>query len=195
MLLAEEKATARQHDARRTPSRLLWFRSGTISAFDWLSIPLEASAQKSSQKSTRPRGAKDVVTFPGAIGRNNACVRADARQVAVGGSRRLLHVGECIVADGGPPCQRQPLRGQRLPIRGGGPSTWFPSLLSGWLNVSAKAIKQAAGPVLCGKGHDDLPRGPHPFVVGRQNTGHRHSRSRVISSRADAARQHFLAVS
>ena len=48
---------------------------------------LDLCAQKSSQKSTRPRGAKDAVTFPGAIGRNNACVRADARQVAVGGER------------------------------------------------------------------------------------------------------------
>jgi len=38
--------------------------------------------KKSSQKSTRPRGAKDVVTFPGAIGRNNACVRADTQQAA-----------------------------------------------------------------------------------------------------------------
>src|SRR6478672_5665203 len=41
--------------------------------------------KKSSQKSTRPRGAKDVVSFPGAIGRNDACVRADARQIAEGG--------------------------------------------------------------------------------------------------------------
>ena len=41
--------------------------------------------KKSSQKSTRPRGAKDAVTFPGAIGRNNACVRADLQQVALGG--------------------------------------------------------------------------------------------------------------
>jgi hypothetical protein len=32
--------------------------------------------KKSSQKSTRPRGAKDVDTFPGAIGRNNACSQA-----------------------------------------------------------------------------------------------------------------------
>jgi hypothetical protein len=40
--------------------------------------------KKSSQKSIRPRGAKDVVTFPGAIGRNDACRRAD--------------VGECVAA-------------------------------------------------------------------------------------------------
>jgi hypothetical protein len=58
-------------------------------------------AQKSSQKSTRPRGAKDAVTFPGAIGRNNACVRADLQQVALGGRKRLSRVGECIVAVGG----------------------------------------------------------------------------------------------
>ena len=36
---------------------------------------------KSSQKSIRPRGAKDVDTFPGAIGRNDACVRADAQVI------------------------------------------------------------------------------------------------------------------
>jgi len=61
----------------------------------------DLSAQKSSQKSTRPRGAKDAVTFPGAIGRNNACVRADLQQVALGGRKRLSRVGECIVAVGG----------------------------------------------------------------------------------------------
>jgi hypothetical protein len=44
----------------------------------------QPARKKSSQKSTRPRGAKDVVTFPGAIGRNNACVRADAYRVARG---------------------------------------------------------------------------------------------------------------
>jgi len=72
---------------------------------------LDLSAQKSSQKSTRPRGAKDVVTFPGAIGRNNACVRADSLAGALGGRKRCLRVGECIVADGRLPCQLQPLRG------------------------------------------------------------------------------------
>src|SRR3954462_6217933 len=86
---------------------------------------LEVGAQKSSQKSTRPRGAKDAVTFPGAIGRNNACVRADLQQVALGGRKRLPRVGECIVADGRLPCQRQPLRGQLLPSQGADPSTWF----------------------------------------------------------------------
>src|ERR1044072_660070 len=79
---------------------------------------LARCAQKSSQKSTRPRGAKDAVTFPGAIGRNNACVRADAQQVALGGRKRLPRVGECIVADGRPPCQPQPLRGLSRPKRG-----------------------------------------------------------------------------
>jgi hypothetical protein len=77
--------------------------------------------KKSSQKSTRPRGAKDADTFPGAIGRNNACVRADLRQVALGGRKRLSRVGECIVADGGHPCQRQPLRGHSRPSQGGRP--------------------------------------------------------------------------
>jgi hypothetical protein len=86
--------------------------------------------KKSSQKSTRPRGAKDVVTFPGAIGRNNACVRADLQQVALGGRKRLPRVGECIVADGWLPCQRQPLRGFAVPSRGANPSTWFVGLRS-----------------------------------------------------------------
>jgi len=64
---------------------------------------LPSARKKSSQKSTRPRGAKDVVTFPGAIGRNNACVRADARRVARGEGDRL-RVGECIIAESGLPC-------------------------------------------------------------------------------------------
>src|SRR6476469_4479868 len=97
----------------------------------------EAPARKkSSQKSTRPRGAKDAATFPGAIGRNNACVRADLQQVALGGRKRLSRVGECIVADGWLPCQRQPLRGQLLPSQGVDPSTWFVGLRSDGLNRS-----------------------------------------------------------
>ena len=89
------------------------------------------SAQKSSQKSTRPRGAKDVATFPGAIGRNNACVRADAQRVARG-EERLPRVGEGIVAEGWDPCQCQPLRGSFLPSTGASRvqtlPTWFVGL-------------------------------------------------------------------
>jgi len=128
--------------------------------------------KKSSQKSTRPRGAKDVVTFPGAIGRNNACVRADALdRIALGGRKRLPRVGECIVADGGPPCQRQPLRGLRLPKGGADPSTWFVGLRGtrqGWLVVVPRRQSHGFDELF----HDDLPRGPlsHSLVVGRQNT-------------------------
>ena len=95
-----------------------------------------SARKKSSQKSTRPRGAKDVATFPGAIGRNNACVRADLQQVALGGRKRLPRVGECIVADGRLPCQRQPLRGQPVPSQGVDPSTWFVGLRGDGLNRS-----------------------------------------------------------
>ena len=86
--------------------------------------------KKSSQKSTRPRGAKDVETFPGAIGRNNACVRADTQQVALGGRKQLPRVGECIVADGWLPCHAN--RCGVLPSLAGGlnPSTWFVGLRS-----------------------------------------------------------------
>ena len=94
--------------------------------------------KKSSQKSTRPRGAKDAVTFPGAIGRNNACVRADSLAGALGGRKRCLRVGECIVADGRLPCQRQPLRGQPVPSQGVDPSTWFVDLRGDGLNRSIK---------------------------------------------------------
>jgi hypothetical protein len=45
------------------------------------------------------------------------------------GGAQSPSIGECIVADDGRPCQRQPLRGRRLPIRGGDPSTWFVLLL------------------------------------------------------------------
>src|SRR3954451_3276230 len=105
--------------------RLNW--SLEVGHWDFLLRELAAATsarKKSSQKSTRPRGAKDAVTFPGAIGRNNACVRADLQQVALGGRKRLPRVGECIVADGRHPCQRQPLRGQLLPSQGVDPSTW-----------------------------------------------------------------------
>ena len=64
------------------------------------------SAQKSSQKSTRPRGAKDVDTFPGAIGRNDACRQAVERE-CVGFS----FDGECIEAVEGVRAY-QPLRGR-----------------------------------------------------------------------------------
>ena len=99
--------------------------------------------KKSSQKSTRPRGAKDAVTFPVAIGRNNACVRADSLQVALGGRKRLPRVGECIVADDGPPCQRQPLRGFSRRLSGGQPFhvvRWPPRRLSGRLLEAASAL-------------------------------------------------------
>jgi hypothetical protein len=99
-----------------------------------------SARKKSSQKSTRPRGAKDAVTFPGAIGRNNACVRADLQQVALGGRKRLSRVGECIVADGRLPCQRQPLRGYCLPSRGVNPSTWFFVSRAKWVNPFNKQI-------------------------------------------------------
>jgi hypothetical protein len=45
-------------------------------AIDTPVAPKPLAHKKSSQKSIRPRGAKDVVTFPGAIGRNNACSQA-----------------------------------------------------------------------------------------------------------------------
>lgn len=38
-----------------------------------LRFPQSRAQKKCSQKSTRPRGAKDVETFPGAIGRRYAC--------------------------------------------------------------------------------------------------------------------------
>jgi len=65
---------------------------------DWNQIgvadaPVRNARKKSSQKSTRPRGAKDAVTFPGAIGRNNACVRADAQPVAEGGGATAARRG------------------------------------------------------------------------------------------------------
>jgi hypothetical protein len=101
----------------------------------WTLAAATYARKKSSQKQTRPRGAKDVVTFPGAIGRNNACVRADLQQVALGGRKRLPRVGECIVADGGLPCQRQPLRGFSAPMRGDNPSTWFVGLRTACSNL------------------------------------------------------------
>ena len=138
--------------------------------------------KKSSQKSTRPRGAKDAVTFPGAIGRNNACVRADLQQVALGGRKRLPRVGECIVADGRLPCQRQPLRGQRLPSQGVDPSTWFVDLRGDGLNPFKRVNRRVAViQILCSKPHDDLPLGEHScFVVGGEDTAGRHNGSRRV---------------
>ena len=115
--------------------------------------------KKSSQKSTRPRGAKDVATFPGAIGRNNACVRADLQQLALGGRKRLPRVGECIVADGGLPCQRQPLRGLTVPSRG----QTHPrgSLVFGARVQVVLSVRQSTGhKVFQILFHGDLPRGP-----------------------------------
>src|SRR6476469_7595082 len=116
----------------------------------------EAPARKkSSQKSTRPRGAKDAVTFPGAIGRNNACVRADSLQIALGGRKRLLRVGECIVADGRPPCQLQPLRGQVYPSKG--PTLPRGSLVSGPQLFSKTRFAKSTAISLLSQTYDDLP--------------------------------------
>ena len=57
--------------------------------------PSHNARKKSSQKSLRPRGAKDAETFPGAIGRNDACVRGGPASVS------LSRIKECIVAVGG----------------------------------------------------------------------------------------------
>lgn len=117
--------------------------------------------KKSSQKSTRPRGAKDVETFPGAIGRNNACVRADTQQVALGGRKQLPRVGECIVADGWRPCHAN--RCGVLPSLAGGlnPSTWFVGLRSDGFNrpkrVSLSSPSHCVSDLI---DHGDLPRGP-----------------------------------
>jgi hypothetical protein len=115
--------------------------------------------KKSSQKSTRPRGAKDVATFPGAIGRNNACVRADLQQLALGGRKRSPRVGECIVADGWLPCQRQPLRGLTVPSRGANPSTWFVGHRSSSGCPERCSPKRRSQSVFDSY-HGDLPRGP-----------------------------------
>jgi hypothetical protein len=84
-------------------------------------------AQKSSQKSTRPRGAKDVVSFPGAIGRNNACVRADAQQIAEGGGATAARRGvyrSGWLASVPMPTAAGPRRSSNPPVARD-PSTWF----------------------------------------------------------------------
>jgi hypothetical protein len=94
-------------------------------------------------------------------------------QSALGGRKRLPHVGECIVADGRLPCQYQPLRGLTVPSRGAGPSTWFlgveerAAFLAGRVAPPKRPVANVSR-----SGHDDLPRGPliQSLVVGRQNT-------------------------
>jgi hypothetical protein len=94
-------------------------------------------AQKSSQKSVRPRGAKDESTLPGAIGRNNACVRADAaakrlRGEEASGARRGVYRSGWPASVPTPTAAGPDL----VPNRGAGPSTWFVGLRSerrGWL--------------------------------------------------------------
>jgi hypothetical protein len=107
-----------------------------------MNLPLLGNAAPTSARKKAPRKAHvpggqrtqspfrerlDAITL--------ACGRTHGK-VALGGSKRMPRVGECIVADGGPPCQRQPLRGQLFPKRGVDPSTWFVGLRSdrrGWL--------------------------------------------------------------
>lgn len=63
---------------------------------------LESAHKKCSRKSIRPRGAKDVVTFPGAIGRKRyACVPSVTQMC------RARQPGECIVAGERLPCLLQ----------------------------------------------------------------------------------------
>src|SRR5262249_2028379 len=57
---------------------------------------------------------------------------------ALGGRKRCASVGECIVADGRPPCQLQPLRGFCRPLRGVNPSTWSVGLRDEDVNRSTR---------------------------------------------------------
>jgi hypothetical protein len=83
----------------------------------------------------------------------------------------MPRVGECIVADGWPPCQRQPLRGLRLPNRGADPSTWFVGLRSDGSVWPVDKLPRRSHRNCFRKPHDDLPRGPlihfHSSWVGR----------------------------
>jgi hypothetical protein len=58
------------------------------------------------------------------------------------GGAQSPSIGECIVADDGRPCQRQPLRGRRRPIGGETHSTWFVCLLvrESWF-VPSRAVQ------------------------------------------------------
>ena len=74
-----------------------------------LRFPQSRAQKKCSQKSTRPRGAKDVVTFPGAIGRKRWTLACRRSHGCVGPCDR----GSVSQREGQLPCQLQPLRDRR----------------------------------------------------------------------------------
>ncbi len=116
------------------------------------------------------------------------------QQVALGGRKRLPRVGECIVADGRRPCQRQPLRGQPVPSRGANPSTWFVDLRG-----DEKTGFNAFGSLRCGHLKKFFAKQPRrlasfawafmfrrpcrsnrAFVVGAEDKAGRHNGSRRV---------------
>jgi hypothetical protein len=92
-------------------------------------------AKKAPRKAHVPGGQRTQSPFRERLDAITLACGRTQLQAALGGRKRLRHVGECIVAEGWPPCQRQPLRGRRLPSGGVDPSTWSVGLVGdrrGW---------------------------------------------------------------
>jgi hypothetical protein len=134
--------------------------------------------KKAPRKAHVPGGQRTLLPFRERLDAiTPACGRMQGR-IAMGGAQSPS-IGECIVADDGRPCQRQPLRGRRLPIGGGDPTTWF---VSPGIEMcfARRAIRQSS-PVkchfirnLCRVVINSVPKltaaCPWSSVVGRENT-------------------------
>ena len=145
-------------------------------------LAAESSARKKApRKAHVPGGQRTRLPFRERLDAITlACGRTHGRS-RWGGGLRLPRVGECIVADGRPPCQRQPLRGLSRPSRGADPSTWSVGL-RGLYSVESKAAfpgREDPKKVRV-KPHGDLPTAFTASSWGRQNTAGDQRGSRLI---------------
>jgi hypothetical protein len=138
-------------------------------------------AKKAPRKAHVPGGQRTQSPFRERLDAITLACGRTRRQFALGGSKRLPRVGECIVAEGGPPCQRQPLRGHCLPKRGADPSTWSVGRLGDRRGWPVDGVPRRQSQCFRRKPHDDLPRGPLiPSSWEREDTAGGPHGSRVI---------------
>ena len=142
-------------------------------------------AKKAPRKAHVPGGQRTLKPFRERLDAITLACGRTHMQIALGGRKRLPRVGECIVADGWRPCQRQPLRGLTFPSRGADPSTWFVGLRSESSSARSCAESPSRFASQCSDRPRRLaPRAPHSFPRrGAAKYVERPNRSRLIFTR------------
>lgn len=126
----------------------------------WPARPQPGRAKKAPRKAHVPGGQRTLLPFRERLDAITLACGRTHMQSALGGRKRLPHVGECIVADGWLPCQHQPLRGLTVPSRGAGPSTWIVGLRSERRCQPARVVGETSIAVVQDAATTTCPAGP-----------------------------------